>query len=203
MKNKNYKASALAVSLIILSVVLFIALSISLVSLKERKASVGSSKSGIAFQNADSGLEVVLNKIMNDNDIENVGDLCDSGILKGDNYQAEIKKENGDVINCSGDRNLGLSEIALLKSTGFNEDKTEQRAVETAVAAEEEGDVIFDDCKWVEGKSMDSGGVNCRFDEFGAVRGKDGEQFKGVMAGIQMHDKNNKFDVFCCRLKVK
>lgn len=63
MKKKKRKGNVLVVTLIVLGVVLMAALSMSLTSVKERKGSISETKTNSAIQNAQTGLEVILQEI--------------------------------------------------------------------------------------------------------------------------------------------
>lgn len=135
IKNK-VKASILGATLIILGIVLVTALSVSLVSIRERKASIGASKSGIAFQNAQSGVEVVMNDILkNGHTMTNQLANCNAAtgkIVAGDgSYEAQLKDVTGNPVACNSA--TALSNIDSIKSVGINSDQ--KRAIEAAVAA--------------------------------------------------------------------
>lgn len=135
MQKQKKQASALAVAIICLGLFLIIALSVSLVSLSEKKAATGISKSNLAYQIANAGVEKVLQsiKINQGLTIENVDSLdeCD-GIIYGDEgYKVELKDQDGNIIT---DCSKNVSEIASVKSTGtFGQN---QRAVSVVAAAE-------------------------------------------------------------------
>lgn len=135
-KKTKLKASALVVSVVIMGIMLITALSVSLVSIRDRKASMSGSKSGQAFQNAQSGVEIVMNEILKGG-YDKVNELngCDSGdgLIKGANgYAVELKDEDGNKIVCN-DGSKNISEIVSIKSVGTGSNN--QRAIEAAVAA--------------------------------------------------------------------
>jgi hypothetical protein len=132
MPTKKHKASILAVTLIILGIVLASALSVSLVAVKQRQASLGSGKSNLAFQNADTGVEKVMEDIMKNSD-KTVGDLngFSGGKIMGDGYKVELKDKDGNIITNSSTK---ISDIFTMKSTGIGAEQ-ESRAIEAAVAA--------------------------------------------------------------------
>jgi hypothetical protein len=140
MPTKNKKASVLAFSLIILGIIIMISLSISLVSIRERKASMSSGKSTSAFLAADTGVEKVLNMLAK-TDAEIVGNIdwstwglsCSGGEVKSSDggFKVELKNKNGEPINCVG--TTKVSEISSIKSIGTG--NGQQRAIEAAVAA--------------------------------------------------------------------
>jgi hypothetical protein len=63
-KYQKNKASVLVISMLILGAVITIALSLTLVALKERKTSISSSRSQVAYQMADEGVETVMNALL-------------------------------------------------------------------------------------------------------------------------------------------
>lgn len=143
---KTKKGSILAVSLIILSAMLVTALSMSLVSVKNRKNTISSGKSNRAFQTADAGIELVMGEIEKGDhengtvneisvNIENnvAGANCDDdGIIIGIGFSIELFDEEGNPINCNNEE-VDISDIARIKSVGRGESET--RAIEAAVAA--------------------------------------------------------------------
>lgn len=134
---KNPKASVLAMTLIILGMFVVVALSVSLTSIQSRKASIGESKSTLAYQVAETGVEKVMNAIIMES-YANVGELCDSGILEGssDGYTVTLKKANETEISCdvASDRSLAMLDIASVKSVGIGANQ-ERRVIEAAVAS--------------------------------------------------------------------
>jgi hypothetical protein len=141
---KKHNASILVVTLLILGVVLMIALTVSLVSIKQRQASLGAGKSNLAFQNADTGVEEVMSKVVNNGgttlgNLDATNWIC--SILTGGNhavlksvtkgYSVELKKADETQ---STDCSTSASEIASIKSTGIGSNQ-ESRAIEAAVAA--------------------------------------------------------------------
>src|SRR3989337_2715916 len=90
---KKPKASVLAVSLVVMGVMILIALGISFSSLQSRKSSIGSSKSNVAFQNADSGVEVVMQRIKENasGDISDIDPDCNGIIEVSGKYRVELK----------------------------------------------------------------------------------------------------------------
>jgi uncharacterized protein YegP (UPF0339 family) len=139
MQQKNKQASALVVSMIILGLILSIALSVSLVSILENKASTGSSKSNLAYSRADTGVEAVLQAISANigGTINAIDGNCDGIIAAADGkYEIELKDGDDKIIStdngydCSSEK---ISTIDVIKSTGIT--STNQRSVEVAVAA--------------------------------------------------------------------
>lgn len=126
------KASVLVVTLIILGIMLTTALSVSLISLKEKKASIGDAKSGQAFNSAQSGVELVMQAIKK-GDYAQVKDMpnCVGEKIIGAGYTVELLDENGNLLDCSSTQ--PISEIASIKSVGTG--LGQQRAIEAAVAS--------------------------------------------------------------------
>lgn len=137
---KKLKASILGSTLVIMGIVLVTALSISAVSVRNKKASLNSSKSNQAYQVADSGIEAVMDKILNNrlagktaSDVW--GASCNGGkisdVTAGYAVDLKIYDGNGDEkqATCS-DR---LDKIVAIKSVGTAGQS--QRAIEAAVAA--------------------------------------------------------------------
>jgi type II secretory pathway pseudopilin PulG len=134
-KIKN-KASALVIAMIILGIMLIAALSTSIVSIRERKASMGENISGQAFQNAQSGVELVMrdiltgghttvNQLINcekNSASSNYGFIVDASVP----YVLELDDIHGVEINC--DSAVLISNIASLKSVGASGDS--QRAIQ-------------------------------------------------------------------------
>lgn len=141
MSKQKYKASALVITLSVLGLILMASLSLALVSVQERKGSIGASKSTAAFQIADSGVESVLQAIKK-NSAGKVRDLvdgisganCSDGVIAygtNDNgYRLELFAGNNPV-SCS-DNSAFVASVSSIKSTGtYN---GEQRFIEAAVA---------------------------------------------------------------------
>lgn len=145
-KSKKQKASILVVTMMILGIVLVTALSVSVVSIQQRKASMGSNKSNQAYQVADTGIEKVMDAIVKNRTLS-VSDLVggsfgfscvtnsnNHAVLKkaGETYEVELKKTtDAETTDCTSA--TPLSEIASIKSIGTN--SGQQRAIEAAVAA--------------------------------------------------------------------
>jgi hypothetical protein len=132
MKIKKIKASALLVTLMILGIMLIVGLSVSLVSIKERTASIGESKSGTAFQNAQSGVEAVLQDILKSTPIKTTaGQLSgwDGCKVKKTGYYEVTLEDASGPIPCSG--GYLLTNVVKIKSVGFGTGN--QRAIEAVV----------------------------------------------------------------------
>ncbi|MDO8529620.1 MAG: hypothetical protein Q7S18_03045 [bacterium] len=146
MTKKNQKsASVLVFSLIVLFILTTIALGIASVSVVSRKMASTTGKSVGSFQVADSGAEIVLQKIYKDASLTNISSLassvgatCASGALSGSissgkNYSVIFYKPDSGNDVAITDCGALLSDITKLKSTG--EYGQTSRAVEVAVAA--------------------------------------------------------------------
>jgi hypothetical protein len=129
----KHKASILAVTLITLSIILVTALAVSLAAIKQRNASLGSGKSNLAFQNADTGVEEAMNEITGGTSAT-VGDVC--GNLPGTytGYTVKFFDKDNIELSCSGDAGKSKNEITSIKSVGVGANQ-ESRAIEAAVAA--------------------------------------------------------------------
>ena len=135
-EKKNLKATALMVNMIILSIILIVALSVALVSLKERKISMDASKSGISFQNAQSGMEVVMKEI-NKESKRMASELgggtlaCNAttGLLEDTEgrFKIELKDGSWGKVACD-DGTAKISEIARVRSVGIG--IGQQRSIE-------------------------------------------------------------------------
>jgi hypothetical protein len=140
------KASVLVYSLLILSIMLVIAISISSVSTKNMQGTMTSNKSAQAFQTADSGMEIMMKKIKDEDDrtivtIDSLGDCNDEGkiILSSE----EVGKGTAEISFFSVDEDAGtstriescssfLSEVDEIKSIGSYGDTV--RAVKMRLA---------------------------------------------------------------------
>jgi len=139
------KASVLVVSIIILGIVLMTALSISLATIRERKASIGSSVSDVAYQNAESGIETVMG-VITSNSLTDISSLAtklrfscannSSGsamISTSNQYSIQFKDSSDNYItSCTAP----MSQVANIKSIGTDSNNQDTRAIEAAVASE-------------------------------------------------------------------
>ena len=153
MQTKNPKASVLVVTMMIMGIILISALSISLVSIQERKASISSNKSSQAYQIADSGIEAVMDKLVSANGSDKVSTLytaagvvrCDvvSGLIQNTatGYSVELKDASEAKIACD-DNAKTISEVAHIKSVGTASGQA-QRSIEAAVAAGDSRKICF------------------------------------------------------------
>ncbi|MDP1620560.1 MAG: FISUMP domain-containing protein [Candidatus Moranbacteria bacterium] len=133
MRTKNHPASILVVTMMIMGIILVSALSISLVSIQERKASMGANKSNQAYQIADTGIEMVMDDIVRGNKGQ-VSDLtgCQSdGLIHGTDYTVELKDADENKIACNSATDI--AEVVHIKSVGTASGQA-QRSIEAAVA---------------------------------------------------------------------
>jgi len=137
------KGSVLAFSLIIMGMMLVVALGLASVSSIERKTSSSTNKSNQSFQVADSGVEMVLNRIKNAAglvDIANLGSglTCDattgniSASLSNGTVDVALLDEAGAPVSCNSSTRT-LADVKKIKSVGTFAGTT--RAIEAAVAA--------------------------------------------------------------------
>jgi len=159
MINKT-KGSSLVVTLLVLAIVLISTLSIALVAIKDRQASIGSVNSSKAYQLADEGIEKVMqiiiygnNNYINKSGEENLSDdlsiidaFCDSatGLItdNGQGYAVELF-DNSDPrvkINCN-DSSRPVLDIDVIKSVGY--DKNTSRAVSAPIYFMENGLIAY------------------------------------------------------------
>jgi hypothetical protein len=138
-KLTKLKASALVVTMMILGIVLVSTLSIALVAVQERKASIGSDSSNQAYYKAEDGVEITMKAITQgelgsvnqiDGYLDNV--TCDAdGLLVGTGgFKVELKDSNEAKIACN--TTTSIASVRSLKSVGTVGGN--QRAVQVAVA---------------------------------------------------------------------
>ncbi len=139
MKRNNLQASALVVTLIILGIVMVISLGIASSSVKERKSSLGSGRTVLSYQSADSGIERTLALIMDsdNNQIIDIDDDCDGILfnLVSVDYIVYLYDSGDDIIiGCQdGSGDTLKSAIKKIKSVGGRLTGQAQRAVEATV----------------------------------------------------------------------
>lgn len=156
-KKNQYKGSALVVTIMILGVIMVTALAISFASLQDRKASISSSRSNIAYQNAESGVEKVLQMIKDsDQNGQKIGEVnlesydltCETKdgfdqynlVVAGSDsnkiYSIELLGADGNKINCN-DNEKYFSDVRSVKSVGYDDgsNPNNSRAIEAAVAS--------------------------------------------------------------------
>jgi len=134
------KGSVLAFSLIIMFVLMIIAAGVATVSVKERKMSSDTGKSTVAFQVADGGAEMALEKIKDGwttvdelSDPAKGGMTCVDGVISGSlsngEYELTFEDSSGALIDTCDNTDT----IASIKSVGKYGET--HRAIEVAVAA--------------------------------------------------------------------
>lgn len=139
MKLKISKGSVLVFSLIVLAMILVMALGISAVTITERKTASGTGKSIKAFENAESGVEEVIQKAKGVSASTTLSSVftdscsCASGIVTCDSSKYKITlyktgETENQVMACTDT----ISQIVAIKSVGTYSDTV--RAVETAWA---------------------------------------------------------------------
>ncbi len=120
-KNKNFQtvklqASALIVTLLILSAILITTLGMLSVSLTNKKVALNAVTSSQAFQSADTGVEKVMYDIstnyynINSGTFANFNDCQSNGLIKTIDYQVELLDIDGNQIDCNG--------LPLISTTG-------------------------------------------------------------------------------------
>jgi len=148
---KTHKASVLVVTLVIMGIILTSAMSISLISIKERKASIGSNKSNQAYQIADSGIEKVMDALISNptKNLNSLGLSCSANaaghaVLTNASvgYTVELKKSvEASATTCASTKS---SEITRIKSIGTVAGQS-QRAIEAAVNTVACGETVSKD----------------------------------------------------------
>lgn len=140
------KGSVLVFSLIILSFLLVSALSVATLAVTERRTSGSTDRSGRSFQVADSGVEIVLQKIYKSGyatpntvkirDFFGAGICADNadgaGVVSGtvsasNSYEVSFKDNDGNLLGCGALR----GDIVKLRSKGTSGNTT--RVVEAGV----------------------------------------------------------------------
>jgi len=142
MNQKTKPASALIFTLIILFIGVVSAIGIASATLISRKMSTTSGKSVASFQIADSGAEIILQKMKDtlDSDsnakITDMGITCSNGTVSGNissgkEYEITFLDENGNQLpaGCSAQ----ISDVQKIRSIGTYAQIS--RAIEAAVAA--------------------------------------------------------------------
>jgi len=142
MNQKTKPASALIFTLIILFIGVVSAIGIASTTLISRKMSTTSGKSVASFQIADSGAEIILQKMKDtlDSDsnakITDMGITCSNGtvtgsISSGKEYEVTFLDENGNQLPAGC--NAPISDVQKIRSIGTYAQIS--RAIEAAVAA--------------------------------------------------------------------
>jgi len=135
IKNKLKNGSVLVFTLIIMSLMLMMAVSIASVTVIERKMSGATGKSNQAFQVADSGVEIVVNKKKDDPNVKisTLGSSCDGGTVNmgdvaGGNAIVTFYADDGTKLVCSDP----IAKTFRIKSAGVFSSTV--RAVEVEIA---------------------------------------------------------------------
>ncbi|HOX11131.1 MAG TPA: hypothetical protein P5323_02195 [Candidatus Moranbacteria bacterium] len=197
---KNKKASILAYSLIVVSVMIVIATSISVVTVIEKKGAVSTDASVQAYQTADSGVQMAIKEInriisTGNSSSTSIGSVfancvdpnsADGSIFAGADYKLSFfsDEEGNTPIGCSAT----IDQIQSIKSVGTYKDTV--RAVQVAVAAsvpqmefytfrasgsDHGGGGQNIDCTWYQVK-WNGTGTQLGTESFCALSGKDHEQ---------------------------
>ncbi|NCU41140.1 MAG: hypothetical protein EOM19_00245 [Candidatus Moranbacteria bacterium] len=133
-KKHTKKASILAFTLIMLSILLLAGLSLMGSVAVDQRASIDSRKSVQALQSAESGSDIMVSKIKNNitGQIDGLGS-CSGGVISGTSsqgtYQVSFLDDTENILDCSSD----VKTIAKVKSIGSYAQTN--RAVEVSVAA--------------------------------------------------------------------
>jgi hypothetical protein len=164
------KGSVLVFSLVVLSFLLVAALSVAVVSVTERRGSIATDRSNRSFQVADSGAEIVLQKIYKGNSSDLMAlasavggtTICNSGVISGStssgDYKISLYDDTGNQLtNCTDQ--TWRDQVARLKSEGTSGNTV--RAVEVAVAASPTPG-ITGGCSALKGGIADRWGSGCK-----------------------------------------
>lgn len=142
-KQTQVKGSVLMFSLILLSFMLISALSLAAVSVTERRASFSTEKSSRSFQVADSGVEIILQRIYSGTyDTSPLsalavsgascvnGEIIDSSTLSPSAYTISFyDNSGGKLMNCTD--TTWRAQVVKIKSEGMSGNTT--RALEVGV----------------------------------------------------------------------
>ncbi|OGI22169.1 MAG: hypothetical protein A2808_04065 [Candidatus Moranbacteria bacterium RIFCSPHIGHO2_01_FULL_55_24] len=137
LRHKKARGSVLVFSLIVLSFLLISALSVAAVAVSETKTSIAVNRSSVAFQAADSGVEILLEKIYSgscDSSALSCLGTCSGGEITGNvgsgNYKINFYENDGaHISSCS--TTTWRTDVVHLKSEGIYGRTT--RAVEVEV----------------------------------------------------------------------
>ncbi len=136
-KKDKKNGSTLVVALLVLSTILISTLSMTLVVVRERKASIGSVGSSRAYQASEVGVEKVMQAITRGN-YATIGDMvtgtgftCANGMIDAIDYKVELLDSTNTQIACSNSSAL-VSTIAKIKSIGILANT--KRAIEAKVS---------------------------------------------------------------------
>lgn len=159
-KNKKHKnGSVLVITLILFGIMIVAALSVALVSLRQTRTSIQASKTNIAYQNADEGIDRVLTAILKGQKTYNSGNITVKSVMESvvggkccpDNGSSASgnKKNIISSLNCGSSNNIefiislydsadawincdstdDISKIYELRSSGFDLGAGTQRIV--------------------------------------------------------------------------
>jgi len=137
LKQKLSRGSILVFTLLVMFILLISALGIASVTVIERKTSGTTGKSTQSFQVADSGAEIVLQKIYKDSALTDIASMggCSSGQVSGSidvagekNYTVTFYDVDDNKLTCTDN----VSDVRLIKSVGSYAQTS--RAIEVAVA---------------------------------------------------------------------
>lgn len=187
-ETKKRKASILIISLTILSAILIMGLSLTLGSIRERKAAISSGRSSVSYQIAEEGVESIMQRLLNSSQsaaLSSIFSDCSSGkiIRNAGEGRFEVSFFKNDL---SGDEEVAscsdtAGDIRYLKSIGTFKDQ--KRAVRTPVvfllddytkllvhSDTTDGSTIFVDSSYSGHTINDNGDVHHETDEakFGA-----------------------------------
>lgn len=144
-KTGKFKASVLAATLIMLGIVLATSLSVSLVSVKERQSSISSSKSNVAYQAADSGIEIFMQKKKNAANVNQMADgvkvICNTtdGRLEDTTtgFEVFMYGKDGNKIGCNdtdgGGDYIKTSKVSSIKVIGSEASQKTSRSIKASV----------------------------------------------------------------------
>ncbi|HRZ95577.1 MAG TPA: LamG domain-containing protein [Candidatus Moranbacteria bacterium] len=186
---KRKRGSVLVVSLILFGIIIVTALSVALSALRERKTSMQASKTNIAYQNADEGIDKVMTALLKGQksynptsekiEISSVLSQAKTGLScvgtpnklsKVNEYAVELLDSSGNHIDCGSTEDIAL--ISQLKSVGSDNSVGTQRIVEANVSQKEkeiklllhadmaDGSTNFVDGSRVHHEINPSGGMN-------------------------------------------
>jgi hypothetical protein len=137
---QKFKASTIIITFFVMLLILSIGLSLALVTLKDMKGSIGSSKSNYAYQAADEGVEVVMFELLKGGKTkvnEIMPAYCSGGLIKKDNYVVELLDgaTSQNRIVCNSPDSVLISDVKYIKSIGVSKDNAQksERAVKVPV----------------------------------------------------------------------
>jgi hypothetical protein len=151
------KGSVLVVTLIIFGIIVVTALSVALSTVRQIRTSMQSSKTNIAYQNADEGVDKVMTAILKGKKTVNsdgnitinsvTGDECKTGIADPNkktvqpssvkNYEVELQKTDGIYLACD-DSTDDIFQISQLRAIGNDPGLGTQRIISANVQQKDE-----------------------------------------------------------------